>query len=231
MSMFAGVKGQEEQRRVETFLDQHGREYVANVEIKTGDPCEVLRPIGWNAPQAPSWFAGQLMPPECYLKLVPRMLRARKGYQIEIDYTRWLTDLDTRDEEYRQKKYDLVRGMAGGADVSALAENPPPVIRDLLGVAPFPPRVLVEAMRAGNKWALGLSETVPAKVTVLLSSLEPAVKRVSRAQDEAIIDPLADDEAEQEERREAVAAFVDPLESIDFTETVPPTPKRRRGSP
>src|SRR5881409_1401445 len=112
--MFGSVRGQEEQRRVETFLDQHGREYVANVEVKTGDPCDVLRPIDWKAPIAPDWFAGLLTPPEPFRKMVPRHLRARKRYQIEIDYVAWLAQWDERMEGWQKRVHDLARGMSSG---------------------------------------------------------------------------------------------------------------------
>lgn len=195
--MFAQVKGQEESRRAEHFIDQHGREYVANVEKETGDPCDVLVPL-YTAPLGPDWFAGQLIPPAKYRQMVPHHLRARKRYQVEINYVQWLQDLDDRQHDFEQKLHDFARGAAkGGADIQKIVSDPPPVIRDLIGAPPFPPIILVEAMRAGNQWALGQSSIIPKKVLDLLSELKPLVQRSKKSRDVVAEDPFADDDADE----------------------------------
>lgn len=195
--MFSKVKGQEEQRRPETFVDQHGREYFANVELKTGDPCEVLQPR-FKAPTEPAWFRKMLMPPVddlAIVKMVPRLQRARKGYQVFIDYDAWLAKTDERDEEWDARLRDLARRMSGGLDVLNIVKNPPPELVHYIGRKSFPPRVLIEAMKAGNPWALGLSATVPAKAVALLADLESQITGRRRRQlGTAVADPLADDD-------------------------------------
>lgn len=195
--MFSQVKGQEENRRPDTFVDQHKREYFAPVDNKTGDPCTTLEPH-FKAPLKPDWFRKMLIPPvddPQIVKMVPRLERARRGYQVFIDYDAWLSKLAQRDEEWDQRLHDLAKGMSGGMEVVKLVENPPPALKHYIGRRPFPPRILVEAMKAGNAWALGLTDKIPKKVEALLADLESDLVQTRRVRlGNAVADPLADDD-------------------------------------
>lgn len=231
------VKGQEEGRRVEYFIDQHGREYVANVEISTGHPCESLRPM-FLAPLGPDWFTGMLVPPQKYLTMVGARDRARRGHNVEINYVQWLQDIDTRTDEFEQKLHDFVRAATQGAgNVVEAAKNPPPIIRDLIGAPPFPPRKLVEACAAGNKWALGLSGTVPAKAQEVLDEIRPFVVRAARKIGALpTVDPLAedgDDEGDEFVSDLAAQQLQDPLDEAldDLEEQFDPDAKGGKREP
>jgi hypothetical protein len=220
------VKGQQDKRRYEFFIDQHGREYGANIEIDTGDPCETLKAHGWTAPAAPHWAKGILMPPENCLKLVPAKQRARRGYQIEVDYDKWLVMWDEAKERYDAKVHDFARGMTNGtSNIIELVNDPPPVLREIVGPPPSPPRAFIEAARAGNAWALGQSGAVPAKAEAILRELQPIVSKQRVA---ASHDPLAGDEMEDEAPALAgMAAFLDPMgDAVD--EAVSVQPRRRK---
>lgn len=197
--MFSQVKGQEDNRRPETFRDKHGREYFANVEKSTGMPCEVLQPR-FKAPLNPDWAMKMLLPPvddRDVVKMVSPLLRGRKGYDIEIDYDAWLAKHDRRLDAWTQKLYEGAKAMAKGRDSDTIANNPPPILLSELGAPPLPPRVFIEAMKAGNKWALGQDEKVPAKAMALLEEVKGWVVKRRRIQlGNAIADPLADDEQE-----------------------------------
>lgn len=218
--MFSKVKGQEEQRRPETYIDQHGREYFATVDMKTGDPCTTLQPM-FKAPTNPTWFRKMLVPPvddAKVVKLVPRLQRARKGYQVFIDYDAWDSILSEREEEWNARLHDLAKGMSGGMEVLRIVENPPPALLHYIGPRPFPPRVLVQAMKAGNKWALGLDDKVPAKVVALLDELESSMTRKRRVVSlgNAVADPLADDdETETLDPFENAAVDLDPFGDLE----------------
>lgn len=214
--MFGAVKGQEASRRYEEFRDQHGRIWGANVEIKTGDPCEVLTPVGWQAPTAPSWFAGKLTPPPDHVKMVPSKYRARKGYQVEVDYVGWIEAVDKRTEEHQQKLADIAQGMAKGGDVLALIENPSPALLQFVGPAPFPPRAFIQAAQAGNAWATGDEDAVvPHKATPILSELQPVVM-AKRHRSSGTFDPLAEDGEEETRAFAGAIATVstDPLDDL-----------------
>lgn len=196
--LFGNIHGQEEQRRVETFLDQHGREYTANVEITTGDPCAALMPIGWTAPSGPEWFRGLLMPPDHIRQMVPRMERARKRYQIEINYTQWLQEIDERNDAWDMRLQNLAQSSTKGLGFADVIANPPPQLLDFLGAKAFPPRVFIEACAAGDRWALGLSDRVPSKAIVKLQELESIVKRQRPRRGQAgLVNPFADEDDEK----------------------------------
>lgn len=194
--MFAQVKGQEEQRRPEMFVDRFGREYFANVELKTGDPCEVLQ-ARFRAPITPEWARKMLLPPvddHDIVKMVPRLQRAKKGYQVEIDFDRWLMKWDAANETRQRKLYDGAKAMAKGRDAHEIAKDPPAILLAELGPPPMPPRVFIEAMKAGNAWALGKSDKIPAKAVALLEEIETWFVKRRVQLGNAVGDPLADDD-------------------------------------
>ena len=207
--------GQEKKRRYEEFRDKHGRIYGANVEIKTGDPCEVLRAVGWKAPMAPDWASGLLMPPMDdfeIVHMVPVRLRARAGFQVEINYVRWLQKWDDAFEAYQKKLHDFAKGMAKGtATLVELVNNPPPELLRIIGRGPLGiPRVFIEAAAAGNPWALGLSDKIPSKAEAILAELKPVV--TGKRKPHIIgVDPFADDDEDVKLPDAVVDAAIDPF--------------------
>lgn len=218
--MFAQVKGQEEQRRPEMFVDRHGREYFANVELKTGDPCEVLQPR-FRSPIAPEWARKMLLPPvddHEVVKMVPRLQRAKKGYQVEIDYDRWLAKWDRANEGRQRKLYEGAKAMAKGRDAHEIATNPPAILLAELGPPPMPPRTFIEAMKAGNKWALGLDAVIPQKALALLSEIQTWIVTPTKKIGNAIGDPLADDDETQNLAEDAgfeAVTEIDPFGEVE----------------
>lgn len=213
--------GQETQRRYEFFRDKHGRIYGANVGIKTGDPVEVLRADGWAAPLNPDWYRRKLMPPVDdfeIVKMVPARERARRGYQVEINYTRWLQKWDDANQALQRKLHDIAQGMTrSSGNMVELINNPPPELLRLIGRGPLNiPRVFIEAMAAGNAWALGLSDKVPAKAEALLDELRPVVAGLRKGLVTGY-DPLAADETDSDEtvNEDMVSAIIDPFGEVE----------------
>lgn len=207
--------GQDKKRAWEEFTDKHGRLYGANIEIKTGMPCEVLRPVAWKAPTTPDWVAGILVPPcDDYeiVKVVPRALRARRGYQIEINYVRWLQKWDEAEEALLKKIHDFAKGMTKSSGLMLeLINNPPPELLKLVGTGPRRiPRQFIEAAAAGNQWALGLSDKVPAKAEAVLAMLKPLTEAKRRL---AVIgvDPFADEDEDEQQPAALADAVIDPF--------------------
>lgn len=195
--MFGDVKGQEEDREYREFIDQHGRLYHTQVEKKTGDPCQALRPINWSAPTGPAWFRDMLLPPEDLdiMTMVPKKLRARRRYDIHIDYERWLSKWDLREQEHQQKLEDFARGMSKQANIIEILRNPPAELLTAAGPGPFPPREFIVACAAGDDWALGLTDRIPRKAQPLLDLLAPrfAIRREDR-RTKNLLNPFADDD-------------------------------------
>ncbi len=211
------VKSQADKRRYETFRDQHGRFWGANIEIETGDPCEVLSPQGWTAPSEPSWAKGLFMPPEDVVKMVPRAERAKKGYQVFVNYSLWLEKWDTRDIDYHKKMADYARGMnkTGAVNIAGLLKNPTPDLLRQVGQPPFPPREFIQAMSANNKWVLGQSTAIPnsPKLHALLELIRPQIT-LKRERAQLGVDPFEDGTEDEGELVGALSVAADPFAEV-----------------
>jgi len=126
-----GPRDQQDERQVVVFTDQHGREWIATVEIWTMHPVDEPRPNGWTAP---------VLPPPQYF----RYSTTRHGV-CRIDYDAWLEDLRQLHAAWESDVLELMRRLKLPRE-EAEAE---------VGRKPLDPR-LVMAMQAGNKWILGI---------------------------------------------------------------------------
>lgn len=167
-------KGQHNQRQPDIWLDQHGREYFANIEIETNDPID-LTPR-YKAPLTPTWAArARLFTPPLddreIVTLIPRMQRHRRGHQILIDYDAWLRKRDQVQERQKQQIAAMARTLSGG-NALELIKNPSPELQEYIGPPPFPPREIILSMKAGNPWALGLSAEMPEKAAKMMDELK-----------------------------------------------------------
>lgn len=194
------AKGQEDKRRPDFFIDRHGREYFANIEIESGDPLD-LTPYNWAAPVSPPWARALLNPPlddRDVVTIVPRMQRARKGYQVEIDYDRWEQKIVERNAQRMEQLRTVVQNMPN-VNVPEVLKNPPKELLEYIGPEAFPPVEFIRAMRAGNKWALGLSSEIPPTALALLERIKPTVlaaklvKSVDENDGGEPVDPFASD--------------------------------------
>ena len=153
------LKGQPDKRRNQRFTDQHGRTWNSSIEIKTGHPTGVMEP---------TWTKGltQLAPNGAKVRYaVPTYLIPPTGYvkpgpehgQLVVDYDHWVGDLKEGWKEWRSRIQKLEIKFHGD---KANPEHPSAQTLDLAGQPPMRLE-LVLAMRAGNRWALGLSPKMP----------------------------------------------------------------------
>lgn len=166
-----GALDQAKQRRGEFFRDQHGRNYSAWVENKTGEPTGGINHDQWTAPTTPLWCRGRLVPDTKYMKIV----RTRGPAAIEIDYAQWLADWDEADAMWRAGLKDLISKMQVDLQTMAkLRANPPLEVLEVIGKGPGErrPRQFIEAAMKGNKWALGQSDIVPTWAKPILDAWE-----------------------------------------------------------
>jgi hypothetical protein len=189
-------KGQDEKRQPDYFIDRHGREYFANIEIATGDPIDLV-PHQWTAPTAPHWARGLFVPPiddPEVVKVVPRMERNRKGYQIDIDYERWEQKVVARNEQRMEQLRTVVQNQPN-VNIAETLQNPPKALVEYIGPEAWPPVEIIRAMRAGNAWALGASDDVPEKAAAMLERVRPQViqQKQVRLSDDEVADPFAVD--------------------------------------
>lgn len=144
-------------RRVVTMFDQHGRQWWASVEIRSGMPVGNIEPKEWSAP----W-----LPDQQYLVVNPD-----DATQLFIDYRRMATDRKSSEDEYHAAALQL----AGDKKwpMPALGEYPRE-ITDALGRPPRS-RVLVIAAWQRNPWLLGQTETPDPRLEQLVERERPKV--------------------------------------------------------
>ena len=133
---------QRNQKTETDFTEQHGSKYHATIEVKTGDPCGLIEPQ----------FQAPLMPPQQFLKRVPR-----RPYSLQIDYAAWKAETREAWREWQKQGRDTARKLHGdayNADRPFTGE-----ILDIIGPAPTPIDPIIAAEQ-GNKWVLGLTNRV-----------------------------------------------------------------------
>lgn len=147
--------------------DQHGRWWSTQLDQATLHPATPLTPDGWAAPFA------MLYPPAKYLT-VPKGAFG----QLRVDYERWLIDAADADKEYRQWLLQVARTQFGAAALQKIQEGD----ADLRRLAGPPPASIefIKAMKAGNKWALGIPRfdgsayPMPPWAAAIVDTLVPA---------------------------------------------------------
>lgn len=127
------------------YRDQHGRRYGTKVDKDTGDPAAPLTPMDFRAP-----FPA-LYPPAKYMTFPPD-----EAGLLLIDYDRWLVDVSDAWRGYEQELLFWARKEFAGGAMRAIEEGNPR-LRELAGPPPASVE-FVKAMKAGNKWALGIAK-------------------------------------------------------------------------
>ena len=151
MSVFGKERDQQEERTYQVYLDQHGREWGAVIELAKRSN----EPVGPIDPR----FRAPFMPPQKY---VTTDAKKRHG-RILIDYERWVEDLRAAHEAYRMALHDCAVAMYGD-QAAAKVENPTPAMLHAVGKQPEPVGPVLLAQR-GDRWILGLTNELPAWAT------------------------------------------------------------------
>ncbi len=141
MAVPSGQREQWQRRTTQFFTDQHGREYVAEVDKET------LAPVGMIVPRN---FKQPVPTPSKYLNPV----KGRMGV-VRIDYDGWKRDLLAASNAYTRKLNKEAQDLYGAAFATMLDKNPPELLARV-GSGPLPIEFVL-AMEAGKSpWALGL---------------------------------------------------------------------------
>lgn len=197
---------QAERRRSELWTDQHGREWSAEMDLKTGHPCTPLTPNGWAAP---------ILPPSAF----QRFGTGRGRPIMTIDYDGWREHQGALQAEYEGEVRRLAARMFPNSWAAEIQRGNPLILQE---AGPPPYAVdFVDACAAGSRWVLGFSPEKPQWLTPELENTLPrrrgklvAVSRVSRFDDaEAVV-----------ERLDGAARY----EDLDDDYTPEPTPRRVR---
>lgn len=183
MYLQAGGFSQRDQRRPGTiFIDQHGREYHATIELKTGHPTGPLEPL----------FQAPLMPPMNYIRVG---MDRRRPYDVKVDYDAWLADLRTGWDEWKNRGDKLARLVHGEKYVAGA-----PFTRQIIEeLGPSPQHVEpVLAAKQGNAYVLGQTTKVDVRLFALLQEdvqtrtvvTEPDFSQVVESLDDDTLDEL-----------------------------------------
>jgi len=227
------VKGQEDWRRPATLRDQHDRPWATQINKETMHPCIAMTPAGWRSPLA------ALTPAQKYLT-VPQ----HEFGKVFVDYDQWIIDWSDAAREYQNHLLQVARKEFGAAAMQRIEERDPK-LRLLAG--PGPAAVdFVRAMKAGNKWALGIPRAdgtpypMPAWAASIVDTLKPIeTYDGSDIELDAGIDQFPDVEDETAEDAQAIAArYADAESYSDIEEDADPLAlptlqpiKRGRGRP
>lgn len=130
--------------RFMVYRDQHGRRWSGNASRETGVPEGTVTPHGWRAPFA------MLYPPAKYLTYA---LDGDMGL-VTVDYDRWLIDTADAWSDYQNWLMQVAQKHFGAAAIQKIEEQDANLVA-LAGPSPMHIE-FVRAMKAGNKWALGI---------------------------------------------------------------------------
>jgi hypothetical protein len=145
------IRTQADRRKHAVFVDQFGRKWETQIEKDTMHPCTVVTPKGWREPEG-------CVTPEVY-KSYPHV---DDPFAMVIKVDEWIQALEEAQQAYEQTAANTAMFMSpddNGSRLFRAAEDGTIFIaralRGIIGNAPAPAD-LVKAMKAGNKWALGL---------------------------------------------------------------------------
>jgi hypothetical protein len=159
--MVPGNYSQAHQRRYLRLLDQHGRRWGVNIEIKNGAPTGPWDTF-FHVPHR------SLIPSQRYLKR-----NEDRPNRVWIDY-----DAIIRDIRQEQKEYDkeVERQMRKRYREGNWRDRPIDVdILNMVGVRPGPVEVWV-ACKQGNRYALGLTTNIDERVLKFLPQVEQNIE-------------------------------------------------------
>lgn len=146
--------------------DQHGREWEGHFDLRTLTWISALHLTQADPPVD--------IPPK-YVEPVRGQNGRNVAGRVQINYKAWLRDLGDRVSEWNDALLTTAKRMYPN-NYGEMVQKP---TRELLveaGPGPIDPR-FVEAMIAGNKWALGLTTKQPPWVTDEMLEGAAAIKR------------------------------------------------------
>ena len=161
------------QRRPKSYFDRHDRKWTTVIDIRTGHSCGPWEPQ-FTAPVYPE------------MKYIRHDLKDDR--YIIIDYDRWIRDArDAADgyDDFRQKTAIDQYGSAFTSKLGVTPDEDLPELRRLVGEPPKPVE-FPEACKAGNKWALGLTNVIPTWAYALLPRATAPVRKYLDADEEVV---------------------------------------------
>lgn len=191
-------------RRPTKLRDQHNREWFVEVDHKSGAPIGVYT---CRHKPRPPW-----LPDQGYF-----LYGSSNPFVFTIDYETMLAERVTAHEAYH--KLAIKQATARNWPIPVMGETYSAQVRELIGAPPRPWQPIKAAMD-GNKWILGLTTTVDAR-------LEPFVRKETKV--EKLLKDLpsfADEPEEDEEEAELKRLYAE--EQAALLAPTGGTPRRNR---
>jgi len=144
------VKSQRDQRAAFNGTDQHGREWLYEVELKTMDQTAEMRPAGWTDP---------LRTPIKWVKLV-RNPKTRQPIfdKVRILWREWISEQRRALEEWKLNLWNVANDLSSGLLNTEQMEADPRIVK-MAGPKPWPPVEALEAAANGHRGFLGIVPT------------------------------------------------------------------------
>lgn len=136
---------QSRKRSYAIYTDQHGRNWGAIIENRTGDPCGPLEPQ----------FAAPVQAMDRFITINSRQRK------LTIRYADIILDIQQANRDWEESLREYARKMYG-MDAAKQIASPSPELLDMVGPRPRGQREIWEAAMQGNKWILGFSSAKPA---------------------------------------------------------------------
>lgn len=192
-----GINEKREQERNTTFRrakDQWGRKWELVLHTKT---------LTWVAPPILSDATPPFDNDVKYLEPAADEYGDVDISRIVYNVDRQITDLQAAHRAHQLRLAEVARKMYPN-DYGDVMKNPPLALTDEVGSAPLPLE-LFQAMRAGNRWALGIRDAnglMPQRPTWVTDAMLDAMAR--RKQTSGFIPAVLDDTRFADEETEAV---------------------------
>ena len=146
------------QTRVPTnLIDQHGREYLVSIDLKTGDPTGGIDRCGFSDP---------LKTPNKYL-VVPRKGGRPQYGKLNVAFDRWIQDQTQAQLEWVRRLWEVGRQHYKNKFDAKIAEQDDYLL-DLAGPKPFPTVEVLKMAQAGDGKLLGF-EPLDREYRILLN--------------------------------------------------------------
>lgn len=153
---------QADRRRTYPVLDQHGRQWVVNMEIASGGIVGAPIPCFTDTLRTPSQY--------CVVPFDnPRIM--------EINYDQWIADLKNRWEEWNTHRVEVTRSLYG--DRAEIDRPPSREVLSIVGPAPLDAAV-IEAAKQGDVPGLGTEEPDEAPSATLAAQRARDAKRARK---------------------------------------------------
>jgi hypothetical protein len=136
---------QSRKRSYKIYTDQHGRQWGAIIENRTGDPCGPLE----------AQFHAPVLPLDKFVTINSRFNK------LTIRYADIILDIQDANNDWEASLREHARKMYG-MGAAAVIQSPTPELLDLVGPRPKAHREIWEAAMQDNKWILGFDARKPA---------------------------------------------------------------------